>query len=283
MTEINLKKFDMKSLKDNSVIALIAKRRSGKSFLCRDILYHHRGIPAGIVICPTEKANQFYGDFVPNLFIHDDYKECILDKLLKRQSILKEKVNKGSDIDNRAFLIMDDCMYDNKWTKDKCIQNIFMNGRHYNLLFILLMQFPLGIPPSLRTNIDYVFLLKETITGNKKRLYEHYAGMFPSLDIFSQVLDNCTENFEALVIDNTTRSAKIEDQVFWYKAVERSEFRLGSSKFWKYHKKRFNFNPKYQINTTSLLSKNKFNVTVNKISNKKKKENEESDRKIKLF
>ena len=47
MEEIKLKKFDMKKMNKNSVCVLIAKRNSGKSFLMRDILYHHKNIPAG--------------------------------------------------------------------------------------------------------------------------------------------------------------------------------------------------------------------------------------------
>ena len=59
-----------------------------------------------------------------------------------------------------------------------------MNGRHYKLLFLLTMQYALGIPPNLRTNIDYVFVLRENYVSNRKRLYEHYAGMFQHLKCF---------------------------------------------------------------------------------------------------
>ena len=80
------------------------------------------------------------------------------------------------------------------------------------------MQYALGIPPNLRTNIDYVFLLRENIVIKLKQLYEQYAGMFPSFDIFCQVMDQCTENYECLVIHNNAKSNKLQDQVFWYKA-----------------------------------------------------------------
>ncbi len=70
----------------------------------------------------------------------------------------------------------------------------FMNGRHWKILFIITMQYALGVPPNLRTNIDYVFILRENFVS-RKRLYEH-AGMFPSYDIFAQVMDARTENYE---------------------------------------------------------------------------------------
>ena len=122
--------------------------------------------------------------------------------------------SENNDLDNRTFLILDDCLYDNSWQKDKNIRNIFMNGRHYNILFILTMQFALGIPPNLRTNIDYVFILRENIVSNRKRIYDHYAGMFPTFDMFCSTMDQCTENYECLVICNNAKSNKIEDQVF---------------------------------------------------------------------
>ena len=36
--EIQLKRFDIREIKDDKVIVLIGKRDTGKSFLCKDIL-----------------------------------------------------------------------------------------------------------------------------------------------------------------------------------------------------------------------------------------------------
>jgi hypothetical protein len=107
-----------------------------------------------------------------------------------------------------------------------------MNGRHVHTMFILTMQYVMGIPPNLRSNIDFIFLLRENIVANRRRLYEQFAGMFPDFDSFSQVMDQCTENYECLVIDNTTKSNKLEDQVFWYKAAPHPDFRLCAPEYW---------------------------------------------------
>ena len=242
MDEVNIKlrKFDIKSLKDDSVIAMLAKRNSGKSVLCKDILYHHRNIPVGVIISPTEKANKYYGNFVPDSFIYDEYDALVISKLLQRQEILIHKKDHNDNIDPRAFLILDDCLYDNKWIKDANMRSVFMNGRHYKLMFILTMQFALGIPPNLRTNIDYVFILKENIMSNRKRIYEHYAGMFPTFEMFCKVMDKCTQDYECLVIHNGAKGSAIEDQVFWYKADIHHDFNMGSPKFWNFHNKRYN-------------------------------------------
>jgi hypothetical protein len=111
-----------------------------------------------------------------------------------------------------------------------------MNGRHVHTMFIVTMQYAMGIPPNLRTNIDYVFILREPYIANRKRIFDNYAGMFPTFESFCQVMDQCTENYECLVINNNAKSNRLQDQVFWYKADPHNEFRLGSKEFWEMSK-----------------------------------------------
>jgi len=245
---LELKKFDMKSIsfKPNEnkgpVVVLIGKRDTGKSFLVRDLLYYQQEIPIGTVISGTEEGNGFYGKMVPKLFIHNEYNTAIIENVLKRQrTVLKQiktemETYKRSNIDPRAFVILDDCLYDNTWARDKMMRLLFMNGRHWKIMLVITMQYPLGIPPTLRTNIDYVFILRENYIANRKRIYENYAGMFPTFEAFCQVMDQCTENYECLVVNNNSKSNKLHDQVFWYKADNHNDFRLGSKEFWELSK-----------------------------------------------
>jgi hypothetical protein len=259
--ELQLRKFEMSDIQDDKVVVLIGKRDTGKSFLCKDILYGHKDIPVGQVISGTEAANQFYSSIVPKLFIHEEFDASIIENMLKRQRMMLEKKQSGENIDERAFLILDDCLYDNRWTKEKCMRSIFMNGRHYKLLFLLTMQYALGIPPNLRTNVDYIFILRENYVSNRKRLYEHYAGMFPTFEMFCQVMDQCTENYECLVINNNAKSNKLTDQVFWYKADPHQDFKIGAETYWQYSKK--NYNTENIEKEFQHVPKNK--VSVNKL------------------
>jgi len=242
---LELKKFDMKNISfkanenNGPVIVFIGRRDTGKSFLVRDLLYYHQDIPIGTVISGTESGNGFYAQHVPKLFIHDEYNTAIIENVLKRQKMVlkqikKEKESYGrSNIDGRAFVILDDCLWDNSWARDKMMRLLFMNGRHWKIMTVITMQYPLGVPPNLRTNIDYTFILREPYITNRKRIYENYAGMFPTFESFCQVMDQCTENYECLVISNNARSNKLEDQIFWYKAEPHNDFKLGSKEFWQ--------------------------------------------------
>jgi len=242
---LELKRFNMKDISFKAdeakgpVIVLIGRRDTGKSFLVRDLLYHHQGIPIGTVISGTEEGNGFYKKLVPKLFIHNEYNSVIIENILKRQKTVMKQITKDEDqykrksnIDPRTFAILDDCLYDARWTKDKLMRLLFMNGRHWKVMLVITMQYPLGIPPQLRTNIDYIFILREPYISNRKRIYEHYAGMFPTFEAFSQVMDQCTENYECLVINNNAKTNKLQDQVFWYLGQPHNDFKLGSKEFW---------------------------------------------------
>ena len=244
-----LQKFNMEMITDrcdidsrkSPMMVVIGKKDTGKSFLVRDILFQtQRHFPVGTVISATEVANEFFQHMVPSKFIHDKYKPEIIQNVIKRQATIKSKRNQdkssrgnSSSIDPRAFLILDDCLYDAKsWINEESTRFVFMNGRHIDLMTIITMQYPLGITPNLRTNVDFVFILRENILGNRRRIYENYAGMFPTFEMFCTFMDQCTENYECLVICNNVSSNKLEDQVFWYKAAEHPPFKLCDPSLW---------------------------------------------------
>ena len=244
-----LKKFDMNMIKDrcemdsrkSPMMVIIGKKDTGKSFLVRDILFQtQQYFPVGTVISATEIANEFFQNMVPSKLIHDKYKPEIVQNVITRQAKIKQKRNDdkkarggSSNIDPRAFLILDDCLYDAKsWINEESTRFVFMNGRHIDLMTIITMQYPLGITPNLRTNVDFVFILRENILGNRRRIYENYAGMFPTFEMFCDFMDQCTENYECLVICNNVSSNRLEDQVFWYKADDHPPFRLCDSSLW---------------------------------------------------
>lgn len=239
---IELKEFDMSSIKEPANCLWVGKRKTGKSFCVRDFLWHHQDIPVCTVISGSEDSNEFYKELVPPMLIHPDYTPEIIENVLERQQRVIEKKQRNpekySSMDPRQILIMDDLMHNVKdWIKDKNIRYISMNGRHKKMFWLLTMQYVFGIPPAFRTNIDYVFIMRENIHQNKKRLYDAFCGMFPSLDVFSMVLDRVTENFGCMVIVNCSRSNKLTDQVFWYRAKQRPSFRLCAPIVWAHQQR----------------------------------------------
>jgi hypothetical protein len=236
--EFNIRKFDMKKLKKESIIVLLGKRNTGKSFLIKDILYHMRMIKIGMVISRTDHLQHYYDKFIPSMLIYKQYTPEILDNLFKRQ---EKALEEGWENPN-AFLLMDDCLSDREFAKDPRINAIFFEGRHSKILYILAMQVPLGIGPNLRTNIDFTFILRNSNNSDREKIYKNYAGMFSSREEFEIILDNCTEDYNCLVIDNTTQSNKLEDQVFYYKAESHEDFKMCSNTLWQISNENFKNN-----------------------------------------
>jgi hypothetical protein len=217
------------------------------SWLVRDIFYHHRHIPSGVIFSGTEEASPFFSDFIPDSFIHSEYDPELIESVMTRQkrkireSKLTGQSETGKTPGNNIFIVLDDMLHDaQNWKKEKTIKNIFFNGRHFNFLFILTMQYPLGITPELRSNIDYIFIFNEPSMKNRKKIYDDYGGAIPSFDVFCNILDACTQNHECLVIKTSTNSTDIRDQIFWYKAEAHSNFKVGHPKLWKYHGSHYN-------------------------------------------
>lgn len=250
--QLPIREFKLDWMVEDPSICMVAKRGSGKSYVCRALLKHFKeNLPGGIIIAPTDKMSSFYGDFFPELYIHYEYSSEIIENVLYRQSKIIEKADEkkklGKRVNPHAFILMDDCLSSKgTWMNDKPILDIFFNGRHYKLMFILTMQFPLGIRPELRANFDYIFLLAEDFYSNQKRIYDHYAGMFPNFEAFRQVFLQLTDSFGSMVIVNRGQRKTLLDKVFWYKAGDDKIDVMGNKQFNDFHKRNYDKNWKFK-------------------------------------
>lgn len=248
--KLQINEFILNDIADNATILMIAKRGCGKSWICRELMTNFRKMPVGVVIAPTDKMNKFYKTFFPDTFIHYKYSSSLIDKILYRQKKIIEKTEKNDKIKPDIFINMDDCLADKKtWVNDFGINEILLNGRHHKITFMLTIQDPMGIPPIFRNNFEYIFLLKNEIHSDLKKIYEHYAGIFPTYHSFQQIHSQLTKDHGCMVIVNTDRHKKSLDEssflgkVFWFKARNLDNIKhLGCSQFQKFHEKNYDIN-----------------------------------------
>jgi hypothetical protein len=234
--KLKIQKFDMKSMPPDAVVLLVGKRGTGKSTLLKDIMYNVREhLHCGIAFCPTEdsvEGTDGLASFIPAPLIHDVYKPQVLDRMLNFQKKSVKKV--GKEKTKRQFVILDDVMFDKKAIRGTEMRQTMMNGRHRRIFLINAVQYLCDLSPDLRTNVDVVFCLKENILSNKERLWKHFFGVIPDFQTFCQTMDALTSDFGAMVLNNRTRSTKLEDNVFWYKATPKlPSFQLCHPSFWK--------------------------------------------------
>jgi hypothetical protein len=208
-------------------ILIIGERAIGKSVLAVDILYHNQDVPLVIAVSPTDDCNHTYSPHLPEDLVCDEYTSEITKDFLHHQQELTTlcKTTEHCNVDPRGIIVLDDCMASVSFAKDPSLQFIYTNGHCANITSITAFIEPLGAPPKWRQCFDYVFIFREPKLLNRKRLYEHYAKCFPSFDLFDQVLTDNTNDYNCLVIDNTSDRI-LEDCVFRYKAQLHDDFHM---------------------------------------------------------
>ena len=229
--------FKPEEIKSDATIVAVGKRRTGKSWLFRNLMYIMKDrIPAGIVISQTDELNKFWRDYVPKKFIYNKYQPEILDAVFKRQkSILNDKNLSEEEKEQKApfFVLLDDVISDQRLKYDENLMELFVAGRHYKLLVLITTQYAKAITPTLRGNTDYCFIMK-TIQGRQREaLWEDFAD-FLTKDAFNRVVDHYTEDNEVLVI-NTCPETHVDplEMMAWWKAQEIKPFPMGSKEYWE--------------------------------------------------
>ena len=141
-----------------------------------------------------------------------------------------------------------------KWMNDPKILEIVNQGRHFQLTYILTMQYCLGIQPELRTQFNFVFLLGDDNAASRKKIWEHWAGVFPKFELFEQVFLQITQNYGCMVINNRIKDIDITKKVFWFKAKPVAPFIIGCKKMLEFNKKYYDPNHNKKEDKFDLLA-----------------------------
>jgi hypothetical protein len=234
---IDIRKFEPDRMRKNKIVLVIGPQYSGKTSLLHELLYFiNPSFP--ILADPNEFATGYYGGILPKQCKKEQLDNDWLEKFCTRQRTLLEfnKQNRRN-LDISAGLILDHAvpdMIDLKWERNPNFKFLFTTGKEAHTSLIMTAPYPLKMPSHYLSSIDYVFMLRETNKANKKKLFDMFGGMFGRFEYFEEVFDQCTENYRALVIDQTCRTSDLTDRVFWYRAPERPrQFRLGNPRLWQ--------------------------------------------------
>lgn len=191
-------------------INIIGKRGSGKTQMIANMLDKHNSefISNTLIIAPCDEMTGFYKTRYPTAKVIHDYDAIEIKKYMNLRDEMGKLLSGG--------IILDDCLaIPGTFNSDHIFKELMFNGRHYHKVVIVAMQFPIGLRPELRSQFDYVFLMADDYYSNQKRMYEHYGGIFPTLEEFRNVLMEVTQNYGCLVLGNWAGANKIA----WFKAL----------------------------------------------------------------
>lgn len=209
------------------------------SQLTADLLFHKKHLPVGILMSSTEEATGFFQGVcgVPDTYIYSEWHPEVIDNIITRQ----KKLAKANKMRN-CFIVLDDLAFDKALFNSKQMRELMFNGRHYGILLVITAQFLGDLPTYFRSNVDYVITCRTPGIQDRERLWKNFFGAIPTFHMFQAIMDNTTEDYHTLVLDNTVQSNSLTDCIFWYKAPLRSPtmrpFRIGCAAYHQFAKKR---------------------------------------------
>lgn len=232
-----LRKFEMKSMQADKTVLLLGKRNTGKSTLLEDILYYLKdAFDIGFGMTLTQDTARSFRKYMPDTLIYNNGVDQ--DRLTEIVNMLRKISETDETGENKitVYGVLDDIASQKGVFNSETMRDIFMNGRHYHMFFVVLMQYVMDMGPSIRSQIDYLFVLRNTSVEDRKKIWKNFFGMFSSFEEFCEVFDACTDEYDCIVLDNTVRSNRVEDVVFWYRAKPKHpKFTLCNRTTWKLH------------------------------------------------
>lgn len=230
--KLELKRFSFDIVpKDGRTFLIVGKKGTGKSVLLEDFLYNMKDrYDCALAMAPTKTSIDMFKQHVPPAFV---YEEGLDVGVFNRVLNLCKEIKSTSKY-RHIVSIFDDCNADKTLFRMVMMRDAFMNGRHYNISMMFAVQYLMDLDIALRSQIDFIIILKEQMQSIKKRLWEQFFGCFKQFKDFDSVLDEMTKDHGCLILDNTKPNPKPQDCCYWYKAnMDLPPFRLGKPIFFE--------------------------------------------------
>lgn len=190
--------FDPATAPSDSSWAVFGRRRSGKSYFTRDLMYaYHQFLDHGLIMTktrhnhffqvvppetvPKKYKDDYQGGFIPDQAVLQDFDRHIVRKFMDFQLelIKNEDEYKRQGYERPGFLWLDDVV-DAKVIMTEgdhgCLAQLFQQGRHFDIMVGINTQYPRSIPTKMRDNVDFAVIFKQDSNTEFEALIDHYMG-----------------------------------------------------------------------------------------------------------
>lgn len=219
-------KFNLEDMCPNPFIFICGKKGSKKTAIIKDILRQNSSSRKLIVSCYEDTRHEYSAEFYDAQIydngcnIKDNIKDVVTNFISEQEDLLTN-ISDGSLVNHQSIIVLDDVFSTTQLTAASSILSLIVEKcKRNNITCVITMQFPLGINIEVRSSFDYVFLCNEDYISNKKRLYDHYAGTFPSYQSFDSAFMQLTRNHSCEMVIRQWYGDKsfltIHDRVRYY-------------------------------------------------------------------
>lgn len=159
----------------------------------------------------------------------------VIDSIIAKQ---KEKWRKISNDDPvkvppHVVLVFEDVMGD-EHIRDGLLDKLAGLARHYYCCIYILVQDPKIITPKVRQNADLAAFTYQTMERTIDSIYNDYAGIIGDKKEFRDMLNENTQDYHLVVVDQTKAQYRPEELFFCdAPELEVPDFRIGDKTFWR--------------------------------------------------
>jgi hypothetical protein len=222
-SHVDIFPFDYATIPAYALILAIAKRRAGKTTWLKNVCNHIENARKGtvMVIAGTQATADDWATVVHPLYIYSA--EDGIGALEKIKAVQNTKVREykqaGKPFDDskhHVTVIIDDCASNDKLMKSSILNYVASNGRHLHITTTLTAQYHTQVQANIRSQVDICIALSTSHQRNMLKIFDEFVSV-GDIRIFKSVLKTCTDNYGALIINNTVNALKLSDNCFFAK------------------------------------------------------------------
>lgn len=217
MTTVNVCEANFSVIETCAAIALLGKRRSGKTSWAQ-LIIEKIGAKCNrfVVLCGTKDNMGEWKRIISPLYIMMKNIEYLMELKKYQEDRCAKFSARNLPIPKKYLvtIILDDCGFDRAFMHSKVMKDLLSNGRHYGMYIIILCQYLNQMHAENRDQLDYIGVLYTSNARNIKKVHEEYVNVC-ELRTFKYLLKALTSKKGLCWIDNTQNPTNISECVFY--------------------------------------------------------------------
>lgn len=230
---------NLAEIQPDKLCVFFGKRRTGKTFSLRHILYTGRALFNNGLVLSNTFFNGFWQQYFPKQYVHE-FDPIILNMYLALQ---KKEVNAwleaGSPRTHNPYkvIVLDDVVSKGFRYVD-AVTEFAVAGRHYRTCVLMTTQYPRLIASSTRSNTDFAFIFFQQNFNERESIVTEYMsvmekeGAMTLLDKMTTIEEGEPQR-EVMVINLMANTMNLKTKIRSFEPKDPGEFVVGSPSFWK--------------------------------------------------